>query len=102
MENKYEVVIIGSGLGGLSTAYYRHGIRVNAIAPGVTLTDMTAKYAKRANGNMYSSNYAGRNFLPEEVAEAACFMASDASKCISGQIIFTDGGDHIKSNAEML
>ena len=93
---------VNSLIGGLSTAYYRHGIRVNAIAPGVTLTDMTAKYAKRANGNMYSSNYAGRNFLPEEVAEVACFMASDASKCISGQIIFTDGGDHIKSNAEML
>ncbi len=91
---------VNSLVGGLSTAYYRHGIRVNAIAPGVTITDMTAVYAKHADGNMHASNYAGRNFLPEEVAEVACFMVSDASKCISGQIIFTDGGDHIKSNAE--
>lgn len=93
---------INSLVGGLSTAYYRKGIRVNAIAPGVTLTDMTAGYAKRQNGNMAEANYAGRNFLPEEVAEVACFMVSDASKCISGQIIFTDAGDHIKSNAEAL
>lgn len=93
---------INSMIGGLSTAYYRYGIRVNAIAPGVTLTDMTAMYAKKYNGNMHESNYAGRNFLPEEVAEVACFMVSDAAKCISGQIIFTDGGDHIKSNAEAL
>lgn len=91
---------VNSLVGGLSTAYYRHGIRVNAIAPGLTITDMTAVYAKHADGNMHASNYAGRNFLPEEVAEVACFMVSDASKCISGQIIFTDGGDHIKSNAE--
>ena len=63
---------------------------------------MTAMYAKKANGNMHATNYAGRHFLPEEVAEVACFMISDASKCISGQIIFTDGGDHIKSNVEVL
>lgn len=92
---------VNSLVGGLSTAYYRRGIRVNAIAPGVTITDMTAMYAKHADGNMHTSNYAGRNFLPEEVAEVACFMVSDAAKCISGQIIFTDGGDHIKSNVEV-
>lgn len=91
---------VNSLIGGLSTAYYRYGIRVNAIAPGVTITDMTAMYAKQSNGNMHTANYAGRNFLPEEVAEVANFMISDASKCISGQIIFTDGGDHIKSNAD--
>ena len=51
---------------------------------------------------MHETNYAGRNFLPEEVAEVACFMVSDAAKCINGQILFTDGGDHIKSNAEAL
>ena len=92
---------VNSLVGALSTKYYHCGIRVNAIAPGVTLTDMT-RYAKRSNGNMAAENYAGRNFLPEEVAEVACFLISDASKCVSGQIIFTDGGDHIKSNAEIL
>ena len=85
----------------LTAELAEYGITVNAIAPGVTLTDMT-RYAKRSNGNMAAENYAGRNFLPEEVAEVACFLISDASKCVSGQIIFTDGGDHIKSNAEIL
>ena len=89
---------INSLVGGLSAHYYRKGIRVNAIAPGVTITDMTSSYAKKADGNMSAENYAGRHFLPEEVAEVAAFLLSDASKCISGQIIFTDGGSHIKSN----
>ena len=89
---------INSLVGALSSHYYRQGIRVNAIAPGVTLTDMTRFYAEKVDGNMYAENYAGRNFYPEEVAEVACFMVSDASKCVSGQVIFTDGGSHIKSN----
>lgn len=89
---------INSLVGALSCHYYRQGIRVNAIAPGVTLTDMTRSYADRGDGNLYAENYAGRNFYPEEVAEVACFMISDASKCISGQVIFTDGGTHLKSN----
>lgn len=92
---------INSLVGGLSTNYYRKGIRVNAIAPGVTLTDMTRSYAEKADGNMYARNYAGRVFLPEEVAEVATFMLCDASACINGQIIFTDGGDHIKSNVKI-
>ena len=93
---------MNSLVGGLSSAYYKRGLRINAVAPGVTLTDMTSFYSKKMFGNMYEANQAGRNFLPEEVAEVACFMISDASKCISGQIIFTDGGDHIKSNVEIL
>lgn len=92
---------VNSLVGALSCHYYRQGIRVNAIAPGVTLTDMTRSFADRGDGNMYAANYAGRNFLPEEVAEVACFLISDVSRCISGQIIYTDGGDHNKSNIKV-
>lgn len=85
----------------MSTVYYRHGIRVNVITSGTTVTDMTAMYAKKTNDNMHRDNYIGRNFLNEKVAKVANFMVNDASKCISGQIIYTDGGDHIKSNADL-
>lgn len=45
---------INSLIGAVFNTYYRHGIRVNAISPGVTVTDMTAMYDPKANGNMYS------------------------------------------------
>lgn len=92
---------MNSLVGALSCRYYAQGIRVNAIAPGVTLTDMTKSYAQKEDGNMYSNNYAGRNFLPLEVAEVACFIVSDAANCVSGQILFTDAGDHLKSNVQL-
>lgn len=62
---------------------------------------MTRSFAEKDNGNMSFRCYAGRIFLPEEVAEVAAFMLSDASKCISGQVIYTDGGDHNKSNVNI-
>ncbi|MBQ0025377.1 MAG: SDR family oxidoreductase [Bacteroidales bacterium] len=76
---------INSMVQGLAYLFSRDGIRVNAVAPGVTASDMTGF---SANGNLaYSSNRLGRVYLPEEVAETACFLISDVSGCISGQII---------------
>lgn len=72
-------------------------LRVNAVAPGVTLSDMTAEYADASDGNMYRDCASGRIFLPEEVAEVALFLLSDASKCISGEVIHTNAGNHIKA-----
>ena len=77
----------------LSFKYYKQGIRVNAIAPGVTATEMTKI---DVNSDLYSANTSGRIFVPEEVAETALFLLSDNSKCVSGQIIHTNGGNHIK------
>lgn len=77
----------------LSFKYYKEGIRINAIAPGVTATKMTGM---DATADLYSPNISGRVFVPEEVAETAVFLLSDNSKCISGQIIHTNGGNHIK------
>lgn len=81
----------------LSRREYKKGIRVNAIAPGVTLTDMTKDYADASDGNMYRDCASGRMFLSEEVAEVACFLLSDASKCISGEIIHCNAGNHLKA-----
>lgn len=81
----------------LSRRVYQSGIRVNAIAPGVTLSDMTKGYVDASDGNMARPCASGRVFLPEEVAEVVCFILSDASKCISGEIIHCNAGNHIKA-----
>lgn len=70
---------------GLAYLFANDNIRVNAVAPGVTASDMTGI---TRDGNLYlSDNHTERVYLPEEVAETACFLLSDASGCISGQII---------------
>lgn len=78
---------------GLSRRVYKSGVRVNAIAPGVTASDMTGV---DRNENLYCEWMCSeRYFLPEEVAEVACFLLSDASKCISGEVIACDAGQYL-------
>lgn len=88
---------VNSMVKAFSRRVYQKGIRVNAIAPGVTLSDMTKDYAEASDGNLYRDCASGRIFKPEEVAEVACFLLSDASRCISGEIIHTNAGNHIKT-----
>lgn len=88
---------LNSLVGAFSRRVYKQGIRVNAIAPGVTLTEMTKDYAEADDGNMFRNCASGRTFLPEEIAEVACFLLSDASKCISGEIIHCNAGNHLKT-----
>jgi 3-oxoacyl-[acyl-carrier protein] reductase len=69
---------------GLAYLMASKGIRVNAVAPGVTASEMTGI---DATGNLYyPANATDRAYLPEEVAETASFLLSDASGCVSGQI----------------
>lgn len=76
---------INSMVRGLANLFAHSGIRINAIAPGVTVSDMTGR---RPDGNIASgSSTIGRVYLPEEVAEAACFLISDAAGCIAGQVV---------------
>lgn len=76
---------INSMVQGLAYRYKLDGIRINALAPGITASDMTGI---GRDGNYYAGDYGqGRFYLPEEVAEVAAFMLSDISDCISGQII---------------
>ena len=84
---------INSLVQGLSYQYYKQGIRFNAVAPGVTVSDMT-KIKKE--DDLYSDNNSGRIFMPEEVAEIVTYLLSDYSKCISGEIIHCNGGNQIK------
>ena len=68
------------------------GIRVNAIAPGVIDTDMTACFTAEEKAAMAADTPLGRIGTPEDVAELAAFLASDRASFITGQIIGCDGG----------
>lgn len=77
---------------GLAKMLIRNNIRINAIAPGITATDMTGV----TKSDLYADDYStGRFYLPEEVAEIACFLICDASNCLSGQIIVCNNGNSI-------
>jgi len=68
------------------------GIRVNAIAPGFIRSAMTDQLSTEAQQRLLSLIPLERFGTPEEVAEAACFLASDASAYITGQVLQVDGG----------
>ena len=69
------------------------GIRVNAVAPGVIVTDMlTDGFNDEEIAAMAAEAPLGRNGTPEDVAELVAFLASDRSSFITGQIIGCDGG----------
>lgn len=86
---------INSLVQGLACLFIPKGIRINAVAPGITASDMTGY---KADGNLYlPENATERVYLPEEVAETACFLLSDASGCISGQIVVCNNGKTINA-----
>lgn len=79
---------------GLARKLILKGVRVNAIAPGVTATEMTGH---DPNGNLFRRYALGRRvLLPEEIAEVAVFLMSDAANCISGQVIACNEGNHLR------
>lgn len=86
-------VAVNSLVQALAKRYIKKGIRVNAVAPGVTASEMTGF---DPSGNLYYDfNINNRIYLPEEVAEVACFLLSDASKCLNGQILVCNEGKTI-------
>jgi NAD(P)-dependent dehydrogenase (short-subunit alcohol dehydrogenase family) len=91
-----------SALAGLTRSmaldYGKHGIRVNAIAPGYIKTDMTGeswtnleKRKKRAGRTVLN-----RWGTPEDLAGPLLFLASEMSSYVSGHSLFVDGGWRIR------
>lgn len=68
------------------------GIRVNAIAPGLTDTDMGGMTSEEVRALALSRNILKRIGRPEEIADAAVFLASDLSRFMTGQTLRVDGG----------
>lgn len=76
----------------LAAEWARHGIRVNAVAPGLvdakrlheTAADLVERYERRAA--------LGRLVTAEDVASIVCFLASDASRAMTGEIVSADCG----------
>lgn len=77
-----------------ATAYGRSGVRCNAVAPGLILTETVArdfplKWRKLVEDETPLDRGAGG---PEDIAEVVAFLASDAARNITGQTIVSDGG----------
>jgi 3-oxoacyl-[acyl-carrier protein] reductase len=70
----------------------RSGIRVNAVAPGVIETDLTAGLSEDAKAENAGKTPLGRLGRPEEVANAIRFLVSDEASFITGQVLGIDGG----------
>ncbi len=68
------------------------GITVNAIAPGFIRTDMTEALGEAATDAASQQIALGRLGLPEEVASAVGYLASEGASYITGQTIVVDGG----------
>lgn len=68
------------------------GIRVNAIAPGVTRTDMFDQMAVDARERLIAASALKRVAEPQDIANAALFLASDLSAFVTGQVLRVDGG----------
>lgn len=90
---KWDVRGLTEGLGRL---LIRDNIIVNGIAPGVVKTSMQ-QFSLNQGDNLYTDqNPVHRVCLPEEIAELALFLVSDASNFIIGQTIVCDGGYTLK------
>jgi 3-oxoacyl-[acyl-carrier protein] reductase len=75
----------------------RHGISVNAIAPGLIRTDMGVRQWRPEEVDEHiryfeENSILGRIGEPEEIASVALFLASDESSFITGQTLVVDGG----------
>jgi 3-oxoacyl-[acyl-carrier protein] reductase len=70
----------------------RYGIRVNAVAPGFTATEMAAAVPEKVLESMRSHTPLGRLAAPVEIANAYFFLASDEASFITGATLPVDGG----------
>lgn len=70
----------------------RKGINVNAVAPGFIETGMTAKVPEKVLEQMKMMVPLGRLGLPEDIANAYLFLASDESNYVNGTTLHVDGG----------
>jgi gluconate 5-dehydrogenase len=78
----------------MATEWAKHGVQINAIAPGYFVTELTKPLVENPEFNAWvcKRTPAGRWGQPEELVGAAVFLASKASDFVNGQTIAVDGG----------
>ena len=77
----------------VATTYGAKGVRCNAVAPGLVLTETTAKeFPAHWRKNVEDETLRGISGAPEDIAEPVAFLASDAARNITGQTLASDGG----------
>ena len=85
-----------AGLIGLTKSLAREfasrGITVNAVAPGLIETDMTAVLSEEIRKNILSRIPLNSLGQPDDIASAVAFLASSEAKYITGQVLAVDGG----------
>jgi NAD(P)-dependent dehydrogenase (short-subunit alcohol dehydrogenase family) len=75
--------------------YAKAGIRVNAVCPGVIQTPMVARLTGSRpdlTEALVAAEPVGRTGKPEEIAEAAVWLCSDAASFVTGHAMSVDGG----------
>lgn len=91
----YTKAAVNSMVKGLAYLFKKDNIRINAIAPGITATDMTGV---SKNGNLKAGNYgSGRFYLPDEMAQVASLVISDTMGIVSGQVITCNNGQTVNA-----
>ena len=89
----------------VATQHGKEGIRCNAIAPGLIVTDAASSYASGPFGEMMLRHHlTPRLGTPGDIASAVAFLASDEAAFITGQVISVDGGllAHAPYHADMV
>jgi 3-oxoacyl-[acyl-carrier protein] reductase len=70
----------------------RHGIRVNAVAPGFVATEIVSAMPDKVKEAMVARTPIGRMGAPEDIAEAYFWLASDCASFVHGAVLSVDGG----------
>ena len=70
----------------------KFGVRVNAVAPGFTATEILSAMPEKVIEGMVARTPLGRMGQPADIANAYCFLASDEASFISGAVLRVDGG----------
>jgi 3-oxoacyl-[acyl-carrier protein] reductase len=73
----------------------KFSINVNAVAPGLIMTDMMANIPEKFKQFALDETVLKRLGAPDDVAEVVAFLCSDLSKHVTGEIIKVDGGQYI-------